>query len=216
MRNFSHSAVAAAALCICFDPTLVSARLYTSTRDRSSPPCLTEDETQFIASQFVQLFDTNSTGQVPTGAALPLSLLTPDYIDFDSDAVICDGPDTARCHVIGNDPPLLASRENLIKATEYAGKEVLKFVYGEYTAKVVHAFASCDEIAIRYEGSAKATADRKGVTVPGGTPVKWRGTSLLKVDLETRKVEMAESSEDRLTIYTQLGITSIDDVLRNE
>lgn len=123
--------------------------------------CLTNDEAQYIASQYVQLFNTNSTGQSPTGTDIPMSLLTPDYIDFDGDALLCNG--TKPCRVVGPDNLLFSSRAQLV--TEYKGLSdgTTNSMYREFQARVVHAFASCDRIAVRYEGFAKANNGNLGV-----------------------------------------------------
>lgn len=54
--------------------------------------------------------------------------------------------------------------------------------------------------------------DFSGRTVADGTLVKRLGTSLVKVDLQTRMIERAETSEDRLVLYQQLGITDLNEL----
>ncbi|PPJ55833.1 hypothetical protein CBER1_07451 [Cercospora berteroae] len=174
--------------------------------------CLTNDEAQHIASQFVQLFNTNATGQSPSGTDIPMTLLTPDYIDIDGDAILCRGG-REQCHIIGSDTPLFNSRDDVLEAYKGISTGEANDIYKEYEARVVHAFASCDEIAVRYVGIAKANNGNSGVTVPDGTPIKWLGTSLLKVELQMRMVERGESSEDRLTQFSSLGLTDLDYLL---
>ncbi|CAK1365162.1 uncharacterized protein RHO25_010013 [Cercospora beticola] len=174
--------------------------------------CLTNNEAQHIASEFVQLFNTNSTGQSPTGTDIPMCLLTPHYVDIDGDAILCRGS-RDQCHIIGPDTPLFNSRDEVLEAYKGISTGETNSIYKEFQARVVHAFASCDEIAVRYEGSAKANKGNMGVAVPDGTPIKWLGTSLLKVDLQTRMVERGESSEDRLTQFSSLGLTDLNYLL---
>jgi hypothetical protein len=129
--------------------------------------CLTDDEAQHIASQYVQLFNTNSSGQSPTGTDIPLSLLTEDYVDIDGDAITCSGRrSNLTCHTAGSEL-IFSSRSQIVEAYKYLGPGDdggnINDVYREFQLRVVYAFASCDQIAIRYEGSAKANHGVQGV-----------------------------------------------------
>ncbi|KAF7190842.1 hypothetical protein HII31_08001 [Pseudocercospora fuligena] len=184
------------------------------------PTCLSDPEAQQIATQYLKLFATNSSGLIPTGTALPLSLLTEDYTEIDEDAVICGNPKVKNgaCYFVGSTAPLFPNRATMVNSIKYVndppkGVKPFTFLYTDFQPRLLHAFASCDEIAIRFEGRAKSAKGERGVTVPEGTEVKWKGTQLIKVDLKTRRVKSGSSSEDRFNMFEQLGIKNIDDVL---
>ncbi|KAI5362394.1 hypothetical protein Slin14017_G076310 [Septoria linicola] len=146
--------------------------------EREHAPCLTPSEAEAIAAQFVQLFNLDSTGRIPTGTALPSAILSPDYTFIDEGGILC-GSDPAKfeCHV--PDRPVFGSREDAVEAVEKSdmaaeekmmmkenreGEQKRGFsLYSDYTSTVLHSFASCDEIAVRFESSARAAGGNKAV-----------------------------------------------------
>ncbi|USW52839.1 hypothetical protein Slin15195_G061580 [Septoria linicola] len=177
--------------------------------------CLSTSEAHTIATKYIQIFNTDATGQIPTGTALPLAILSSDYTQIDEDAVVCGDPARPECYFrLVNSVELAseAARNASLGVKEGDGRGFTP-LYTEYTSAVLHSFASCDEIAIRLGASAKAAEGNRAVTAPEGTMLKWKGTVLLKVDSETRLIVSGESSEDRLHIFSQLGLKSIDDIL---
>ncbi|KAI5362501.1 hypothetical protein Slin14017_G077380 [Septoria linicola] len=191
---------------------------------------LSTSEAHTIATKYIQILNTDATGQIPTGTALPLAILSSDYTQIDEDAVVCGDParpDHSICYFVGDSHPDFDSRQRLVNSVELASEAARNAslgvkegdgrgftpLYTEYTSAVLHSFASCDEIAIRLGASAKAAEGNRAVTAPEGTMLKWKGTVLLKVDSETRLIVSGESSEDRLHIFSQLGLKSIDDIL---
>ncbi|CAK1362368.1 unnamed protein product [Cercospora beticola] len=84
----------------------------------SSPtdlPCLTNEETQSIASRFVTLFTTDpTTGKIFNGEDFVLTLVTSGFQWYAADSYVCSTPGKNDCHLVGPDQPFLDSRDRLI------------------------------------------------------------------------------------------------------
>ncbi|GIZ46867.1 hypothetical protein CKM354_000997500 [Cercospora kikuchii] len=189
---------------------LVASATTHPTSSSIDPTCLTNEETQSIASKFVTLFTTDpSTGKISNGEDFVLTLVTPDFQWYSADSYVCSTPGKHDCHLVGPDQPLFDSRDRLIHSLKGTNESDAKTPYTNYQASVLHTFASCDEIAIRFEGTGKANSQAAAVTVPQDTPVKWQGTILLGINLASRLVKKSESSEDALTVLSQLGVKNV-------
>ncbi|PPJ50647.1 hypothetical protein CBER1_05241 [Cercospora berteroae] len=189
---------------------LVASATTHPTSSPTDPTCLANEATQSIASRFIVLFTTDpTTGKILNGEDFILSLVTPDFQWYAADSYVCSTPDKHDCHLVGPDQPFLGSRDQLIQSLKGTNESDAKTPYTNYQAGVLHAFASCDEIAVRFQGTGKANSQAAAVTVPQDTPIKWQGTISLKVELETRLVKKSESSEDTLTVLSQLGVQNL-------
>lgn len=155
-------------LSIALSATLSFSLFYKSTTTHSTipaedPACLTADEAQSIASQFVQIFNTNSTNQPTTNKEILSTLIGPDYTEINGDSILCsDSHGKTECGFIGS-VPLFRNREQVLRAYESLGLAATNDVTRECQTRVVHAFASCDEIAIRYEAEGRANNGVRGV-----------------------------------------------------
>lgn len=153
---------------IIFSATLYFSQFYKTTTAHSTIPaqdpiCLTNEEAQSIALQYVQIFNTNSTNQPTTDKEVLSTLLGPDYIEINGDSITCsDGHGKTECGFIGS-VPLFRNREQVLRAYESLGLGATNDVTRECQTRVVYAFASCDEIAIRYEAEGKANNGVRGV-----------------------------------------------------
>ncbi|KPI36250.1 uncharacterized protein AB675_7357 [Cyphellophora attinorum] len=145
-------------------------------RASSSTPCLSPGESYNIALRWLQIFQTNENG-TGTGSAIVASTLTSNFTYYDEGASF--GNATAVYDSAG-------AVYNSVSGSGYSGSLVTNVTYS-----IIESFASCD------------TSVNSNVTV--GTPISYRGTDYLKVDLESRLIYNVTSSSDLLNYYIQLG-----------
>ncbi|KAG8531306.1 uncharacterized protein KY384_002934 [Bacidia gigantensis] len=76
----------------------------------------------------------------------------------------------------------------------------------DVTYDVVFTFHTCDRIALRWQQNV-ITTDMIGYgsTVPAGKAISFRGTDLLTINLESKKVSNVTTSADLLEYYRDLG-----------
>ena len=86
-----------------------------------------------------------------------------------------------------------------IAGSGYSGVLVTNVSYS-----VIYVFASCSEIALRWQ-SDSMSANAIKVTVAVGTSVSYEGNDYISVDLSTRLIYNVTSSSDLLNYYIALG-----------